>query len=196
VTITKAKKRVPKSYALAVVAATFFMVSGAPMARKRSYGGVRRDVILLFLPVLWCLPKRSCRRIFERCRTGRLYAWVRRGWGTSGASGAWALTARVFDMAIYRTLFFLYVKQMSPCLALGIMESTTGPSGGTAQCLNLVEFALWKTSCGCSFAFGAVSADLVMAPTKWDSGGSLPRPAVGAGLARRHAGAWELTGMG
>src|SRR4029077_13569477 len=47
---------------------------------------------------------------------GGYYAWVRRGLGNFwGFQEAWLfLAASIFDMAIYPTLFVIYLKQMSP----------------------------------------------------------------------------------
>src|SRR6266851_4947508 len=75
-------------------------------------------LILLFLPVLWCLP--TAFMIGELSSAlpeeGGYYAWVRRGLGNLwGFQEAWlSLAASIFDMAIYPTLFVFYLKQMSP----------------------------------------------------------------------------------
>ena len=52
---------------------------------------------------------------------GGYYAWVRRGLGNFwGFQEAWlSLAASIFDMAIYPTLFGIYLKQMSPWFGLG-----------------------------------------------------------------------------
>ena len=78
-------------------------------------------LILLFLPVLWCLP--TAFMIGELSSAlpteGGYYAWVRRGMGNFwGFQEAWlSLAASIFDMAIYPTLFVFYLKQMSPWFA-------------------------------------------------------------------------------
>jgi amino acid transporter len=98
-----------------LVAATFFMVSGA------GYGhGI---LVLLFLPVLWCLP--TAFMIGELSSAlpseGGYYAWVRRGLGNFwGFQEAWlSLAASIFDMAIYPTLFVFYLKQFAPWFGVG-----------------------------------------------------------------------------
>jgi amino acid transporter len=52
---------------------------------------------------------------------GGYYAWVRRGLGNFwGFQEAWlSLVASVFDMAIYPTLFVIYLKQMAPWFGEG-----------------------------------------------------------------------------
>jgi amino acid transporter len=104
-----------------LVAATFFMVSGGTYGTEEVVHGAgygRGIVIMLFLPVLWCLP--TAFMIGELSSAlpaeGGYYAWVRRGLGNFwGFQEAWlSLVASIFDMAIYPTLFVFYLKQMSP----------------------------------------------------------------------------------
>jgi amino acid transporter len=103
------------------VAATFFMVSGGTYGTEEIIHGAGYGhgiLILLFLPVLWCLP--TAFMIGELSSSlpaeGGYYAWVRRGLGNFwGFQEAWlSLAASIFDMAIYPTLFVIYLKQMSP----------------------------------------------------------------------------------
>ncbi|HEX8872642.1 MAG TPA: APC family permease [Candidatus Acidoferrum sp.] len=109
-----------------LVAATFFMVSGGTYGTEAIISGAgygRGIVVLLFLPVLWCLP--TAFMIGELSSAlpaeGGYYAWVRRGLGDFwGFQEAWlSLAASVFDMAIYPTLFVFYLKQMSPWFGEG-----------------------------------------------------------------------------
>jgi amino acid transporter len=120
-TISTAKKRVAKLTLWPLVAATFFMVSGGTYGTEEIVHGAgygRGILILLFLPVLWCLP--TAFMIGELSSAlpteGGYYAWVRRGLGNFwGFQEAWlSLAASIFDMAIYPTLFGFYLKQMSP----------------------------------------------------------------------------------
>ncbi len=103
------------------MAATFFMVSGGTYGTEEIIhgAGYRHGIlILLLLPVLWCLP--TAFMIGELSGAlpaeGGYYAWVRRGLGNFwGFQEAWlSLAASIFDMAIYPTLFVFYLKQMSP----------------------------------------------------------------------------------
>ena len=119
--ISKAKTRVAKLTLWPLVAATFFMVSGGTYGTEQIISGAGYGhgiLILLFLPVLWCLP--TAFMIGELSSAlpaeGGYYAWVRRGLGNFwGFQEAWlSLAASIFDMAIYPTLFVFYLKQFSP----------------------------------------------------------------------------------
>jgi amino acid transporter len=109
-----------------LVAATFFMVSGGTYGTEAIISGAgygRGILVLLFLPVLWCLP--TAFMIGELSSAlpeeGGYYAWVRRGLGKFwGFQEAWmSLAASIFDMAIYPTLFVFYLKQMVPWFGEG-----------------------------------------------------------------------------
>jgi len=108
------------------VAATFFMVSGGTYGTEEIIHGAgygRGILILLFLPVLWCLPTAFMIGELSSAlpQEGGYYAWVRRGLGNFwGFQEAWlSLAASIFDMAIYPTLFVFYLKQMAPWFGLG-----------------------------------------------------------------------------
>jgi amino acid transporter len=97
------------------------MVSGGTYGTEAIVSGAgygRGILVLLFLPVLWCLP--TAFMIGELSSAlpaeGGYYAWVRRGLGNFwGFQEAWlSLAASIFDMAIYPTLFAIYLKQMAP----------------------------------------------------------------------------------
>ena len=124
--IPTAKKRVAKLTLWPLVAATFFMVSGGTYGTEEIIHGAgygRGILILLFLPVLWCLP--TAFMIGELSSAlpaeGGYYAWVRRGLGNFwGFQEAWlSLVASIFDMAIYPTLFVFYLKAMAPWFGIG-----------------------------------------------------------------------------
>jgi amino acid transporter len=124
--ISNRKKRVAKLTLWPLVAATFFMVSGGTYGTEEIVSGAGYGhgiLILLFLPVLWCLP--TAFMIGELSSAlpeeGGYYAWVRRGLGNFwGFQEAWlSLAASIFDMAIYPTLFVFYLKQMSPWFGVG-----------------------------------------------------------------------------
>ena len=100
------------------------MVSGGTYGTEQIISGAGYGhgiLILLFLPVLWCLP--TAYMIGELSSSlpceGGYYAWVRRGLGNFwGFQEAWlSLAASIFDMAIYPTLFVFYLKQCSPWFA-------------------------------------------------------------------------------
>jgi amino acid transporter len=102
------------------------MVSGGTYGTESIIAGAgygRGILVLLFLPVLWCLP--TAFMIGELSSAlpeeGGYYAWVRRGLGNFwGFQEAWlSLAASIFDMAIYPTLFVFYLKQMAPWFGVG-----------------------------------------------------------------------------
>ncbi len=104
-----------------LVAATFFMVSGGTygiedVVHGAGYG--RAILILMLTPILWSLP--TAYMIGELSSAlpveGGMYAWVRRAMGDFwGFQEAWlSLVASVFDMAIYPTLFVLYLTRLFP----------------------------------------------------------------------------------
>ena len=102
------------------------MVSGGTYGTEDIVHGAgygRAILILLLTPVLWSLPtafmigELSSALPFE----GGYYAWVRRAMGNFwGFQEAWlSLVASIFDMAIYPTLFVLYLERMFPWFAEG-----------------------------------------------------------------------------
>jgi amino acid transporter len=109
-----------------LVAATFFMVSGGTYGTEDIVHGAgygKAILILLLTPILWSLPtafmigELSSALPYE----GGYYAWVRRAMGNFwGFQEAWlSLVASIFDMAIYPTLFVLYLDRLFPWFAAG-----------------------------------------------------------------------------
>ncbi|MGA2261516.1 MAG: APC family permease [Acidobacteriota bacterium] len=109
-----------------LVAATFFMVSGGAYGTEdivHGAGYARAILVLLLTPLLWSLP--------TTCMIGELssavpaeggyYAWVRRAMGNFwGFQEAWlSLVASIFDMAIYPTLFVVYLARLFPWFSVG-----------------------------------------------------------------------------
>jgi amino acid transporter len=111
---------------LPLMAATFFMVSGGPYGIEDIIGGAGYKwalLLLLGLPLLWSLP--TALMIGELASAlpaeGGFYVWVRRALGPFwGFQEAWlSLAASIFDMAIYPTLFTLYLGRLAPALTAG-----------------------------------------------------------------------------
>ena len=110
---------------LPLIAATFFMVSGGPYGIEDILGAgyLKGLIILLALPILWSLP--TALMIGELASAlpeeGGFYIWVRRAMGPFwGYQEAWlSLTASIFDMAIYPTLFVLYLGRLFPAWTTG-----------------------------------------------------------------------------
>src|SRR5258706_2163523 len=102
------------------------MVAGGPygleeIVQKAGY----RDAIaiLLLVPIVWSVP--AALMVAELGSSlpedGGYYAWVRRALGPFwGFQEAWlSLAASIFDMAIYPTLFVLYLGRLWPMLGAG-----------------------------------------------------------------------------
>lgn len=105
----------------ALVAVTFFMVSGGPYGLEelvRMAGFQVSILILLVTPFLWSLPTALMLGELSSAipAEGGFYVWVGRALGPFwGFQEAWlSLAASVFDMAIYPTLFVLYLARVFP----------------------------------------------------------------------------------
>jgi amino acid transporter len=111
---------------LPLVAATYFMVSGGAYGLEDILGMAgygRALVLLLVIPVLWSIP--TSLMVGELASAlpmeGGYYCWVRRALGGFwGFQEAWlSLAASVFDMAIYPTIFVLYLGRVEPAWTAG-----------------------------------------------------------------------------
>jgi len=102
------------------------MVSGGTYGTEEIVHGAgygRAILFLLLTPLLWSLPtafmigELSSALPYE----GGYYAWVRRAMGNFwGFQEAWlSLVASIFDMAIYPTLFVLYLERLFPWFSEG-----------------------------------------------------------------------------
>jgi amino acid transporter len=125
--MVSALNRVPRKVRLLpLIAATYFMVSGGPYGLEDILGGAgfgRAILILLVLPIIWSLP--TALMIGELASAipaeGGFYVWVRRALGPFwGYQEGWlSLSASIFDMALYPTIFVLYLGKFSPALTAG-----------------------------------------------------------------------------
>jgi amino acid transporter len=111
---------------LSLAAATYFMVSGGPYGMEelvQDAGYKLAIVILFFTPLIWSLP--TGLMVGELAAAlpaeGGFYVWVRRAMGPFwGFQEAWlSLVASVFDMAIYPTVFVLYLGRLWPAAIAG-----------------------------------------------------------------------------
>ena len=111
---------------LPLLGATYFMVAGGPygledIIGKAGYG--RALLLLAIVPLLWSLP--TSLMVGELASSipaeGGFYVWVRRALGRFwGFQEAWlSLAASVFDMAIYPTIFVLYLSRLEPTWTAG-----------------------------------------------------------------------------
>ncbi|WP_394846509.1 APC family permease [Pendulispora brunnea] len=99
------------------------MVSGGPYGLEelvQKTGFAAAIAILVATPLVWSLP--TALMVGELAAAvpedGGYYVWVRRALGDFwGYQGAWlSLAASVFDMAIYPTLFVLYLQRLWPAM--------------------------------------------------------------------------------
>jgi amino acid transporter len=141
---------------LPLLAATYFMVSGGPYGLEDIIGfaGYGRSLLLLFLlPFFWSLP--TALMIGELAASvpeeGGFYAWVRRAMGPFwGFQEAWlSLSASVFDMAIYPTIFVSYLGRIAPSM-------TSGHRGFALEVAVVAIAALWNLRGAASVGEGSV----------------------------------------
>jgi amino acid transporter len=123
-----------------LVAATYLMVAGGPYGLEELVAGAGYGlavVILLVTPVLWSLPVALMVGELGSAipEEGGFYVWVRRALGPfAGFMEAWlSLVASVFDMAIYPTLFVLYLSRLWPALQGSLAAKALG-AGMIAVC--------------------------------------------------------------
>jgi len=148
---------------MALVGALYFMVSGGPygleeLARKVGFGAAMG--VLLVTPLVWSLP--TAFMVGELAAAlpeeGGYYAWVRRAMGPFWAyQEAWlSMAASVFDMAIYPTLFVLYLGRVMPAL---------GPWHHVIGVLVIAAGAGWNLAGARSVGLGAeVMTALLLGP--------------------------------
>ena len=149
---------------LPLVASTFFMVSGGAYGLEELVGCGYPIAIatLLLTPVLWSLP--TALMVGELAsalpKEGGYYAWVRRALGPFwGFQEAWlSLVASIFDMAIYPTLFTLYMGTVFP----GLSSGPGALAGGTAI---VVACAAWNLRGVATVGVGSIILGIaVLAP--------------------------------
>ncbi|HZU09331.1 MAG TPA: APC family permease [Pseudacidobacterium sp.] len=109
-----------------LIAATYFMVSGGPYGIEDILSGAgysKAFLILLVFPFLWSFPTTLMLGELSSAipAEGGFYVWVRRALGPFwGYQEAWlSLTASIFDMAIYPTIFVLYLGRLFPAWTAG-----------------------------------------------------------------------------
>jgi len=166
---------------LPLVAAAYFMVSGGPYGLEdlvQSAGYGRALVVLAITPLLWALP--TALMVGELASAipeeGGYYEWVRRAMGPFwGFQEAWlSLAASVFDMALYPTLFVLYLGRIWPRMGDAHAALAVGV-GVVAVCV------LWNLAGAASVGTGSVVVGaLLLAPFAVLSVEALAKPSVAA----------------
>ena len=128
----------------ALVGALYFIVSGGPygleeLAQKVGFGeGIG---VLVAVPLAWSLP--TALMVGELAAAipeeGGYFAWVTRALGPFwGFQEAWlSLAASVFDIAIYPTLFVMYLTRLAPsvspwALPVGVLVIAAGAAWNLA----------------------------------------------------------------
>jgi amino acid transporter len=143
------------------------MVSGGTYGTEdivHGAGYLSAIVILMVTPLLWSLP--TAFMIGELSSAlpceGGYYAWVRRAMGNFwGFQEAWlSLMASIFDMAIYPTLFVVYLTRMFPWFAEGHRGVMVG-LGMVALCALLNIAGVRVVSTTSLWLFFALSAPFV-----------------------------------
>ncbi len=124
--MANAVRSVKKMRLLPLIAATYFMVAGAPTASKTSSAKPATDA-----PCYCCSSSPSSGDLPTSLMVGELasaipeeggyYCWVRRALGRFwGFQEAWlSLAASIFDMAIYPVIFVLYLGRLEPAWTAG-----------------------------------------------------------------------------
>ena len=127
-----------------LIAATYFMVAGGPYGLEelvQKTGFIRSIFILLLVPLIWSMP--TALMVGELSSAipeeGGFYAWVTRALGPFwGFQEAWlSLVASVFDMAIYPTIFVLYLTRIWP-------KASEGHNAVIIAALVIVACTLWN----------------------------------------------------
>jgi len=153
------------------------MVSGGAYGTEDIVHGAgygRAILILLLTPVLWSLPTAFMIGELSSAlpKEGGYYAWVRRAMGDCwGFQEAWlSLAASVFDMAIYPTLFVLYLARLFPWFGWGHRSLVVGLAVvGVCAGLNIAGVRVVATTS--VWLFGLLSAPfaimVVLAPFRY-----------------------------
>jgi amino acid transporter len=124
--VTKRRPGPRKLRLFPLLAATYFMVSGGPYGIEDIVGNAgygRALLLVLLIPFFWSFP--TGLMLGELAAAipdeGGFYAWVSRAMGPFwGFQEAWlSLAASVFDMAIYPTVFVLYLERLAPAMTQG-----------------------------------------------------------------------------
>jgi amino acid transporter len=131
--VNEQRRTLSKITLLPLVATTYLMVSGGPYGIEeliQKCGYVTTVLVLLVTPLVWSLP--TAMMVGELSAAipeeGGYYAWARRALGPFwGFQEAWlSLANSVVDMALYPTLFVLYLSRVWPRVAGGAVALEIG----------------------------------------------------------------------
>ncbi len=130
-----ASSRPKKLSTLRLAAATYFLVAGGPYGLEelvQAKGYAWAGILLVLTPLAFSLP--TALMVGELGSAlpapGGYYAWVTRALGPfAGFVEAWlSLSASVFDMAIYPTIFVSYLARAFPNAGVEPLRTTIGAS--------------------------------------------------------------------
>lgn len=177
----------------ALVAATYFMVSGGPygledLVQKTGYGAA--IAVIVVTPLVWSLPTSLMVGELSAAipEDGGYYVWVKRALGDFwGFQEAWlSIAASVFDMGIYPALFAAYLARLFPALASPQAELAV-------RAAVLVACVLWNLRGAQSIGMGDQAIGLLLlAPFGVFVALAIAHPAASAS-AQAHA-SGDLTG--
>jgi amino acid transporter len=187
---------------LSLAAATYFMVSGGPYGMEELVqdAGYKLAIVILFIvPLIWSLP--TGLMVGELAAAipaeGGFYVWVRRAMGPFwGFQEAWlSLVASIFDMAIYPTVFVLYLGRLWP-------EGVAGHRGVAIAGSMIVVCLLWNLLGAKAVGTGSILLGVLMLSpfvlVRFFPASDVGRNAAGPRqLSHRHPGGHvELHGLG
>jgi len=147
---------------LSLAAATYFMVSGGPYGMEELVqdAGYKLAIVILFItPLIWSLP--TGLMVGELAAAipseGGFYVWVRRAMGPFwGFQEAWlSLVSSIFDMAIYPTVFVLYLGRLWPI-------ATAGYRGKAIAAAMILVCLIWNLLGAKAVGVGSVLLGAVM----------------------------------
>jgi amino acid transporter len=141
---------IKKATLLPLIGITYCMVAGGPYGLEelvKSSGYGYAVLLLLVTPLLWSFPVTLMVSELSAAvpEDGGYYVWVRRAMGPFwGFQEAWlSLTASIFDMAIYPSLFITYLARLWPA---------ADPGSGNGHVSTLIGLGLIAVCVGMNLA--------------------------------------------
>ena len=124
--LSEPRRPISKITLVPLIATTYLMVSGGPYGLEelvQKCGYLAACLVLIVTPIIWGLPISLMVGELSTAipEEGGFYAWARRALGPFwGFQAAWlALANSIVDMALYPTLFVLYLSRVWPGAAIG-----------------------------------------------------------------------------
>ena len=134
---------IKKATLLPLIGITYCMVAGGPYGLEdlvKSAGYKYAILLLLVTPLLWSFPVTLMVSELSAAipEDGGYYVWVKRAMGPFwGFQEAWlSFAASIFDMALYPTMFILYLSRLWPAAGNGSLSTWIG-IGLIAVCVGM-----------------------------------------------------------